>query len=228
MFEFGCKPTVLFTGGGYHIYLPIDGIVLEDVEEFNKYSNPSRKYLKFAEQYLTDGKSDPNHNPSFSSCMVRVPGSINSKCGEIVKVVQEWDKTRPKIGLLGRFYSYLYGLQIEEEHQRLKYPKSPAAMSMSIGSIGWIESLINGLGVDDGRKLLINLVLVPYLCNIRHLPFEESYNIIKEWLTKCDKIRKFDRYIDNFIQDALKSMFRLINLCDLIPSNIETLRYTIV
>ena len=40
--------------------------------------------------------------------MVRVPGSINSKNGEHVKIVQEWDGNRPDIMLLmGSFYAHL-------------------------------------------------------------------------------------------------------------------------
>jgi hypothetical protein len=211
--EFGCRPTVIWSGNGYHIYLPIDGIILEDIEDFNKYNNPSIKYLKFAEQYLTDEKSDVNHNPSFKSCMIRIPNTVNSKNGEIVRVVQEWDKTRSMIGLLGRFHSYLYGLQIEDQkRQQREY------FGNTTSSIRWIESLIgDGLGVDDGRKLIINLVLVPYLCNIR-LPFEESYNIIKEWLTKCDKIRRFDRNIDSFIRNALD------RCTDYRPMRLDTLK----
>ena len=69
-------PTVLFTGGGYHIYQPIEAVVLEDISDFNKFDNPSHKFLKFSEQYLTNHKADPLHSPAFKSCLLRVPGSI--------------------------------------------------------------------------------------------------------------------------------------------------------
>lgn len=41
--------------------------------------------------------SDPNHLPSIKSCLVRVPGTINSKNGEAVRIVQKWDGNRPTI-----------------------------------------------------------------------------------------------------------------------------------
>ena len=41
-----------------------------------------------------DNKADVNHNPSLKSCMVRVPGSINSKNGQEVRIIQEWDGNR--------------------------------------------------------------------------------------------------------------------------------------
>jgi hypothetical protein len=66
--------TVLWTGNSYHIYQPIDAIILEEYEQFAEFENPSIKFLRFAENKLTGGKSDPSHNPSFKSCMIRIPG----------------------------------------------------------------------------------------------------------------------------------------------------------
>ena len=96
----GGHPTVLFTGSGFHIYQPINSICLDDLQEFSNHQEPSKQFLKFAEKYLSYGKCDPDHNPSFKSCMVRIPGSINSKNGEQVKIIQEWDGQRPSIALI--------------------------------------------------------------------------------------------------------------------------------
>src|SRR5215207_9252784 len=44
----GC-PTVLKTGGGYHIYQPIEGLILEEFRDFTNLTNtPSKDFLKFA------------------------------------------------------------------------------------------------------------------------------------------------------------------------------------
>ena len=72
-------PTILWTGNGYHIYQPIDALILEEFAEFADFENPSLKFIRFAESYLSCGKSDRSHNPSFKSCMIRIPGSFNSK-----------------------------------------------------------------------------------------------------------------------------------------------------
>jgi hypothetical protein len=41
----GAHPTVLWTGGGYHIYQAIHGFVLEDIDRFTCLANPSKKDL---------------------------------------------------------------------------------------------------------------------------------------------------------------------------------------
>ena len=45
---------------------------------FSKLSKePDRKFIQWAEQYLSDGKADPCHSKglSFKNCMVRIPGT---------------------------------------------------------------------------------------------------------------------------------------------------------
>ncbi len=97
-FKLNGFPTVIWTGNGYHIYQPMDSVILEQYSQFEAFENPSLKFLRFAEHYLTSGKSDPSHNPSFRSCMLRVPGSYNSKYSEgknKVRIIQKWDGYRP-------------------------------------------------------------------------------------------------------------------------------------
>jgi len=73
-------PTVLETGGGYHIYQPVYfPTALENVIQFNGFDRPSEQFLRFAKNYLSNGKADKQNNPSFKSCLLRIPGSINSK-----------------------------------------------------------------------------------------------------------------------------------------------------
>jgi hypothetical protein len=105
-------PTILWSGHGYHIYLPVDGFILEKESEFNRFGNPSRKFIQFAEYYLSDNKADPAHTKglSFKNCMLRIPGSFNSKLDdkEQVSIMQSWDGYRPSIKpLLYRFDLYL-------------------------------------------------------------------------------------------------------------------------
>jgi hypothetical protein len=104
-------PTIIWSGHGYHIYLPVDAFVLERESEFNRFGNPSRKFIQFAEYYLSDNKADPEHTKglSFKNCMLRIPGSFNSKDGlEQVLVIQSWDGYRPNIRpLFYRFDLYL-------------------------------------------------------------------------------------------------------------------------
>jgi hypothetical protein len=87
-------PTVIWTGKGYHIYIPVSAIILDHQEQFSKdgfvnlFSTYSSKYysysvsevfLKFAKDYFSDGKADPQHRPKYKSCLIRIPNSFNSK-----------------------------------------------------------------------------------------------------------------------------------------------------
>ncbi len=78
-FKLNGFPTVLWTGNGYHIYQSIDAQIPEQFSQFEQFENPLLEFIRFAEHYLTSGKSDPSHNPSFKSCMIRIPGTYNSK-----------------------------------------------------------------------------------------------------------------------------------------------------
>ena len=50
--------------------------------------------------------------------------------------------------------------------------------------------MLLGTPLDDYRKTIVNLVLAPYLVNIRRLEFEKAFEIIKEWLELCSLKRE--------------------------------------
>jgi hypothetical protein len=54
---FRMRPSVIWSGNGYHIYIPIGAVVLEDIKEFANIEQVSTKFLRFAEWYLSSGKS---------------------------------------------------------------------------------------------------------------------------------------------------------------------------
>jgi len=199
-------PTVLFTGSGYHIYQPIEcgPICLDKLENFSNYTETSKQFLKFAEKYLSDNKCDPSHNPSFNSCMVRIPNSINSKNGAQVKIVQSWNGQRPDIRLLiGSFYAWI---STQEKKQSCLFNhKIPDTGNFEIK---WIENNLLKTALDDARKIITNLVLAPYLVNIRHLPFEESSFIIEDWLNKCRSQRELDFNPKNLVNSALNGAIK--------------------
>ena len=66
-------------------------------EKFKQFVQPSRKFLHFEEQLLTEKNADQNHwkTVSYNNCMVRVPWSLNSnqvrfdERGEIVDIPTE-------------------------------------------------------------------------------------------------------------------------------------------
>jgi hypothetical protein len=82
----GSCPTVLDTGNGCHFYQPIFAPFVLETGGGNVFtklnSEPSKAFLKFAEHFLSNGKADHSHNPTFRSCMIRMPGSINPPLDE--------------------------------------------------------------------------------------------------------------------------------------------------
>jgi hypothetical protein len=63
---------------------------------------------------------------SFKNCMIRIPGSFNSKNGlEEVKIIQKWNGYRPNIKpLLFRFDLYLLVSKSKELHNNKTKQKS--------------------------------------------------------------------------------------------------------
>jgi hypothetical protein len=212
--------TILWSGNGYHIYQPIEAFVLEEEEVFNEFDQPSKAFLKFAEQYLSNNKSDPSHNPSFKSCMIRIPGTFNYKCilqgkDPEVRIIQRWNRYRPKINLLlGSFHAYLVDqkkkikeLQRQKELKE-KYPikkKNDKFTSRSV--IPWIEILLE-TPIADYRKNTLSLILGPYLINVKKLSYEDAFNIIKGWLNRCNSIMRLDSNFDYRIKYALENSIK--------------------
>jgi hypothetical protein len=210
-----CKPTVIWSGSGFHIYVVLNAFVLETEDAFNNRkfgSNPSQKFLRFVEWFLSNGKCDPQHNKtvSFKNCMLRIPGSINSKNGQTVRIIQRWNGYRPSIKLLLEdFYIYLSSQRLAEleEKRRQKFISKfgrAAHGSLPSSTIHWIERLLQ-TPISDYRKLAIWRIFVPYLLNIRSLPYDESYNIIGEWLDKCNQLKRLDFNPSHRIKSDLNS-----------------------
>jgi Primase X len=73
-----------------------------------------------------------------------------------------------------------------------------------VNRIKWIEKGILENPLSDHRKYVIWRILSPYLLNVRKLPKEESYSIMKDWLDRCNRVKelKFNPKIK--IKEGLK------------------------
>jgi hypothetical protein len=202
-------PTIVWTGNGYHIYQPIEAFILEEKGAFSDFDQPSKSFLRFAEQYLSSNKSDPSHNPSFKSCMIRIPCTYNSKCvlegkDPEVRIIQRWNGYRPKINLLlGSFHAYLVDQTIKESQRQKELKKYRKKHGDDINDIKWIELLLE-TPISDYRKNAISLILAPYLINIKKLQYADAFDIIKDWLNKCDSLRRLDSNFNYRIKSALE------------------------
>lgn len=211
------EPTVLFTGGGDHIYQPVYcPTALENITEFKEFDRPSEQFLRFAKDYLSNGKSDKRNNPSFKSCLTRVPGSIRSKYNnnQPVQIIKKWNGERVPItkGFIEEFRDWLIQKKIDQDikNKRQKLLNKKSNNNNNNNSYdpkyySWIENLIQ-TPIEDSRKLVIGIILAPYLINVKQLSFEESYTIIRNWLDKCNELKRLDNYrnFDYRIKYALK------------------------
>ena len=124
------SPTVLASGNGIHIHLPIDMPGrLEDVKEVNQFKDVSNEFLRYLERKLSNWKSDPNHNISFRSSLFRVPGTYNLKCIKSgkepsdVRILKRWNKVlvRPTKDVMYDFLAYMTQKEIiDKKAQKLK------------------------------------------------------------------------------------------------------------
>jgi len=200
------SPTVLWTGNGYHIYLPVTAFILELESVFAEFDEPSKQFILWTEQFLSSNKADPCHSSSlsFKNCIVRVPGSFNSKLvelnenGEIVKIpesaevkiMQEWNGVRPSIKpILSDFYIYLADSKLKEIHRIMKSRKNSVRYGNNHDhKIRYIEALLQ-IPIPDHRKYTLRLIVAPYLINVRKLSYEDALSIIREWLDRCDRLK---------------------------------------
>ena len=218
-------PTVIWSGNGYHIYIPIDvPLVLEDIKEFAGVEQASTKFLRFAEWYLSYGMSDSAHNNtvSLANCMLRIPYSYNSKNNIQVRIIKKWDYNRPNIRLLiGSFCAHLTDQRLKEDERRRQQQKHNSGNLTGLNnknSIYWIETLVQ-TPIQDHRKYSIWRILAPYLINVKRLSYEQASNIIKEWLGRCNTLRGLDFHPNTKIKEALKGAS-----CGYFPISYQKLR----
>ena len=210
-------PTILFTGGGCHIYQPIEGIVFENYEMFNDFNNLnlSNEFLRFSKSFLSNNKADKNNNPCLKSCLLRIPRSINSKYNREVTIVQKWNGYRPTVTdeFLEDFRGYLIQKKIEARRKNNNFGNNN---NYSHYYYDWIENKILQKAFSDYRKLIVGIILAPYFIVIKKLSYEESYRIIYEWLQKCDSVRRLDfdpKYlINNNIKTSMKKLIPPISI----------------
>jgi hypothetical protein len=226
-FEIEFKPPVLWSGNGYHIYIPIESrYTLEERPEFNRFREPAKQFLRFAEWYLSKGKCDPAHNNTvtFANCMLRIPGSHNSKCiqrndgkaddSTQVKIIDEWNGRRaPFYLLIGSFLAYLTDQNIKQVKMQRQYSNHKYRDNKYNTKIPWIETLLQ-TPCSDHRKYCIWRIFVPYLINVERLSSEETSSIIEYWLDNCNNLERLDFEPQAKINDAIKRVgdFRPIRL----------------
>jgi hypothetical protein len=209
--------TVIWSGNGYHVHVPLEWrSALEDMPEFVNFKDDqdlTTRFLRWVERELTEGMADQHHNPSIKSCLLRVPGTINSKAkaagkDPFVRVTQvsKWafvgkhaspdDIGMPQVKneFLMKFHSMLVQEVIDEKMKKLERRKMISLGLLKEGnnnSLDWIDKLLQ-IPVQDNRKDLLFWVLAPYLITVKGLDYDKAYSVLEQWLDKCNDVKRLE------------------------------------
>ena len=171
--------------------------------------------------------------------MLRIPGSHNSECvtrnnncsdsTTEVKIIQKWDGNRPAINwVLRDFRRYLIQEKIDNNVAKRKRSSLSSNTKTTPTKRLWIETLLD-TPIEDYRKEAIRRIIAPYLINIRKLAYDDAFNITKNWLDDCDKVKPLDFNASTKIKDALRAATRVrylhIGFSDLRSENEELYRH---
>ncbi len=66
-------------------------------------------------------------------------------------------------------------------------------------NLNWIEALLKK-PIDDGRHRVVNLILAPYLVNVKGLPIEEAVRIISNYIEECKKVNPNTKINETYIR----------------------------
>lgn len=158
--------------------------------------------MRFAKWYFSKGKSDCNHNPSIKSCLLRVPGTINSKYNNIVAIVEKGlpysvqldkiqeIKEKKYEHILFKFEDWLIQQKIDTKLKLLKDSKTKKRYLKSRTEISWIDNSLT-IPLDDFRYFCLWRILIPYLVNVKGIDdLKEIIDILSPWLDKCNSLRR--------------------------------------
>jgi len=191
-------PLVLNTGNGYAIVQPIEMISLSESKlGQTQIFDVSKQFLLFAERYLTNSKCDMGNHPSLKSCLIRIPGTYNSKLlnqGKYqqarVSIISEWNGIRADV----RNLPFLNYVRIQQRKMKRR-----AGYTSTKSIVPYIEHILQNK-ITHGRKRIFALVICPYLVNVKKLSLEECEKIILDY---------FDGHIPkNTIQYKLNEVYR--------------------
>ena len=149
--------------------------------------------------------------------MLRIPGSYNSKNGNNlnssqVKVIHKWNVTSKVAAdlLYDKFLAYLIdqgGKVTKQLNGNLSSIALRKRTTLS-GSIPWIEKLLQ-TPLPKFRKYCIWRILAPYLINVKHLPFEESFDRINQWSSQCNELEALDFDAETKINGCLNGAINI-------------------
>ena len=90
--------------------------------------------------------------------------------------------------LIGSFHAHLIDQKLRDRQKRHRgFERRTTGVAPAI--IPWIEKLLT-MSLPDYRKYCIWRILAPYLVNVKKLTDKEAGQIIREWLQKCNLVKR--------------------------------------
>jgi hypothetical protein len=234
-----CKPSVLWTGNGYHIYIVLNTRPLDLIRELKELSSkPSEEFLRYAEMTFSNRKKDSAHNTSFKSSLLRIPYTFNSKdidsgnetCERSeIKIIGEFDKNNvPPIDtdLLRCFRLCLAEKDINNKRSAINRSgqcEQPNLLSNNKPSnCFWIEKLLR-TPIPNFRRYCLYHIMIPYLINVKKLSNVECICVLEKWLEECNNFSKVSFNMETEIDARLKAVkgYRPMSLQKLKTENFE-------
>ncbi|MBT3761257.1 MAG: hypothetical protein HOF89_01545 [Candidatus Nitrosopelagicus sp.] len=167
-------PTILNTGVGLAILLPIKMGSWINVSQYDKHGEElSKLFLQYTGRELSSWYSDTANHSTLRSCMIRIPSSINTKNGKYVTVNGLWNGVRADVHSL-KFKKFVK--KLSEDELRLQQKRGTFVGN----TVVYIEKLLTRK-IFDGRKRVCNLILIPYMINIKQLSIKETVEIIYKY-----------------------------------------------
>lgn len=124
---------------------------------------------------------------------------MNLKNNSEVKIIQRFDINNiPSIDnnqLVREFRVHLADIDIRKrkiiENNKKRERISRDQYNSTEMQYEWIEKLLQ-TPIEDGRKYALWKILCPYLVNVKKFGYEESFEILKIWLEKCNNLLRLD------------------------------------
>ena len=93
--------------------------------------------------------------------------------------------------------------RIIDESKGVKLPKINTRVEIKEGSYRWIDKILSN-PIGDIRHRTVNLILAPYLTNIKGLSEEEAASIIIEFIERCKQINPDTKVNSSYIKYQCK------------------------
>lgn len=90
-------------------------------------------------------------------------------------------------------------MRIMEESKKIMVPMINTRVDIREGSYRWIEKLLSN-PISDVRHRTVNLVLAPYLVNVKGLGEDQAAGIILEYIERCRQVNPDTRINSSYIK----------------------------